>query len=119
MKPLVVRTGDITERGLMLKEIIQPEQLDMEADGVRLSGPVRVESEVVVSGDEVKASVKVNAAIQLTCSRCLREVDRDFSGEYVFFQHRAGEKYFDIFSLLRGEMMLEYPLKCMFIRGMQ
>src|SRR5690606_2216636 len=75
--------------------LLEPAQELLEADGLRLAGPIEWQVRVINTGgdDDFIADGEVSATAVLECRRCLTEVAVDVETDFVYpMSYRASEQ---------------------------
>jgi uncharacterized protein len=127
MKRELNRTSEDFSEKLVLED--NPEALRVEAEGVTLEKPVRVELLVSKNQDQLICQGRVVASARLECSRCLAGYDHTITSELNFVVDLTGglddarseedgyfvadpsSAFFEIDDLVREAIILSLPLK--------
>lgn len=105
------------------------EELDLWADGVEFSSPIKVEMETVPSGDSFLAWAKIETRAMLECARCLLNFSYPVNAQFnlLIERQRPGltidpenenvvviapqDKFIDLNDRMRQAIILSLPLK--------
>jgi uncharacterized protein len=102
----------IPAEGITLVEEFSPKALDLDTEMVRFLEPVKVMADISKSYDAVKVSLAFSSVFSISCSRCLKEAKRDFSGKAEL--DYAADKENPVIELdpqVREEIILGYSMK--------
>jgi len=122
-----IDTRKIPDEGLTLSEEFSPAELDLDTEVIKLSGPIKVKAVISKSYDAVEIVLTLEAAMLVSCSRCLEEIDSGFHKQFEW--HYAVDKLepvidastrlsingersrtIDLDPDIREEIILSYPI---------
>lgn len=107
-----INVNQIPPEGLALLEEIPAAGLELEAEGLKFAGPLKVSGRINRVTNAVIAKLSVSADILMVCGRCLEEfvfkLSRDLQFEYLLDK---GEQTIDLDPDIRQEVILDYPIK--------
>ena len=104
--------SQVPPEGLYLEEEIDPAQLELETDLIKLGSALKIKGQIYRFASALSVRLNLQALLQLTCARCLESFDWKLNKDTQFdFPIIEGETYIDLTSDLREEVMLDYPIK--------
>ena len=106
-----IDTRKIPDEGLTLSEEFSPAELDLDTEVIKLSGSIKAKAVISKSYDAIAVVLTLDAAMLVSCSRCLEEIDSAFHKQFEL--HYAVDKLDPVIDLdqdLREEIILSYPL---------
>lgn len=74
---MIIDLGVLEKSSLPFDITIQPGEIDLEDETVKLNGAVRIAGELKRGIVQTDVSGKISAAVLLECTRCLTEVERN------------------------------------------
>jgi uncharacterized protein len=107
-----IRVNQIPQEGIIIEENISPAALELENEGIKVPGPVRIRAEVSKITSVVTIDLLIELQIFAVCSRCLVDSEINLSKKVKLnYQVSASEQTLDIDPDIREEIILEYPIK--------
>ena len=107
-----INLRQIPQEGLILKEEIPAERLELVTENIKFSGPITVTAEVSRITNAVIAKLSLQVEADVFCSRCLgsftRGLDKKMQLEYLV---DSAEQSVDLNPDIRQEIILDYPIK--------
>ena len=101
----------IPESGLEFSQECEPSSLDLNRQDIKLLQPIHLIVNVAKEVGSISVRLKIDAAIQLNCSRCLSAFTNVLSKQVTLNIPIADKEVVDITDNLREEIILSYPLK--------
>lgn len=102
----------IAPEGLILTEEFSPGALDLDAEIIKVSGPIKVRASVSKSYNAIEVLLSVSIPMVTCCSRCLKEIatvkNKEIELDFVL------DKLSPVIDLdpdIREEIILDYPMK--------
>jgi uncharacterized protein len=74
---MIVDLLDLTDESLPFDFSIKPDEIDLETEGVRIVGDIRVKGEVSNSAAKTDVKGSISAPLEVDCTRCLTPVKKD------------------------------------------
>lgn len=100
------------DKEVILTDSIEPQELDLEVNGIRLVSPIQISAKVIKIKDTVDVKIGLKSTILTQCSRCLAEsqsvINKDFRADYQIDKY---DTFIDISDDIRQEIILDYPIK--------
>ncbi|RJO65510.1 MAG: DUF177 domain-containing protein [Candidatus Omnitrophota bacterium] len=107
-----INVNQIPLEGLTLEEQIDPCSLELETELVKASGLIKVKAGIAKITNAVTADVELNAALRITCSRCLKEAPVMYRTQLkLSYLAEPREPEINMDKDIREYIMLEYPIK--------
>jgi uncharacterized protein len=107
-----IDSRQIPSDGLTLCEEFSPAALDLETECIKYSGPVRARAEAGKIANAVTVKLRLEAAINYTCCRCLTDMPFALRKEFTLNYAVSGaQTKIDLNPDIRDEIILDYPLK--------
>jgi len=106
-----IDTRKIPAEGLTLSEEFSPAELDLDTEIIKFSGPIKAKAVISKSYDAIGVILTLDAALRVSCSRCLEEFNSVFRKQFEL--HYAADKLEPIIDLdpdIREEIILSYPI---------
>jgi uncharacterized protein len=107
-----ITINQVPAEGLYLKEEIDPKELDLETDLIKLRSPVKLAAQVTRITNALSIDLNIQAVIFADCSRCLSEFewvfDKDLKLNYAL---ESSDVFIDLIPNIREEIILDYPIK--------
>jgi uncharacterized protein len=106
-----IDTRQIPDEGLTLTEEFSPAELDLDTESIKFCGALKAKAVISKSYDAIGVSLSLDAPILVSCSRCLKEINTDFSRQIEL--NYAADKLEPIIDLdpdIREEIILSYPI---------
>ena len=107
-----ITINQVPAEGLYVKEEIDPAELDLETDLIKLRSPVKLAAQVTRITNALSIDLNIRAVIFADCSRCLNEFewvfDKDLKLHYVL---ESSDVFIDLKPNIREEIILDYPIK--------
>jgi len=107
-----INLRQIPQEGLILKDQISAERLELANENIKFSGPITVTAEVTRITNTVIAKLSLQAKADVVCSRCLgsftRGLDKKMQLEYLV---ESTDQSTDLNPDIRQEIILDYPIK--------
>ncbi len=104
--------NQIRPDGLTLFEECTPQALDLETDTVKFRGPIKITADISRISNAVTVYFSLNAPMQMSCSRCLNEIEFDFKKNIELnYPANKSEPVIDLNPDIREEIILDYPMK--------
>lgn len=101
----------VPEEGLTLSEDFDPKALDLDTDLIKFLSPVTAKVKVSKSYRAVSALLTLNARVRITCSRCLKDQEKDLSKSVALnFAVDKSDFIIDFDPEIREEIILDYPV---------
>ncbi|HEX8709540.1 MAG TPA: DUF177 domain-containing protein [Pyrinomonadaceae bacterium] len=129
-----IELENLEQTGDAFEHTYQPDELDLEEEHARLTGPAEVRGRVSRSGQEVRLRGKIRAAAEVDCDRCLSPapvaVETAFDVGYIpveaYTASEAAELQeadlslsifdgatIDVDELVREQVLLELPARAL------
>lgn len=107
-----INLRQIPQEGLILKEEIPAERLELNTENIKFSGPITVTAEVSRITNTVIAKLSLQAKADVVCSRCLGSVARGFDKKMQLeYLVESADQSTDLNPDIRQEIILDYPIK--------
>lgn len=107
-----ISVSKISPEGLDLEELIPSGELDIEAEGIKIPGHVKVRAYVTRITNAVSVDLSIELKMQLSCSRCLEEFISDYRKKTMLnYQVERPDQVIDLNPDIREEIMLDYAVK--------
>jgi len=106
-----IDTRKIPAEGWILTEEFTPEELDLDTEIIKFSGPLKAKAAVTKSYDAISVVLSLSAPMLISCSRCLEQINSGFNKEFEL--HYAADKLEPIIDIdpdIREEVILSYPI---------
>ena len=107
-----ITINQVPAEGLYLKEEIDPKELDLETDLIKLRSPMKLTAHVIRITNALSIDLNIRAVIFADCSRCLSEFewvfDKDLKLNYAL---ESSDVFIDLKPNIREEIILDYPIK--------
>ncbi|MFH0854991.1 MAG: DUF177 domain-containing protein [Candidatus Omnitrophota bacterium] len=106
-----VDTRKIPDEGLIISEEFGPEELDLDTEVIKVSGPIKARATVSKSYGAVGVILALEAPMVINCSRCLAEINTGFNKQVEL--HYAVDKLEPVIELdpyIREEIILNYQI---------
>ncbi len=101
----------VPEEGLTLSEDFDSKALDLDTDLIKFLSPVTAKVKVSKSYRAVSALLTLNARVRITCSRCLKDQEKDLSKSVALnFAVDKSDFIIDFDPEIREEIILDYPV---------
>ena len=107
-----IDTRQIPDEGLTLIEEFNPKLLGLDTDLIKFLEPLKAKAVISKSYNAVFVGIVLSSAINISCSRCLKEAKKGFRKEVEL--DYAVDKLEPIIELdldIREEIILDYPIK--------
>ena len=107
-----ISVNHIPFNGLEVKEEIDAGELELETEDIKFRDPVKVKANISKITNAVAVNLDIRAAYYTDCSRCLKEVNIDFSKALKLnFQISSANQVIDLNNDIREEIILDYPMQ--------
>ncbi|MBN1914226.1 MAG: DUF177 domain-containing protein [Candidatus Omnitrophica bacterium] len=107
-----IAIAHIPIEGLSLREEIDPKELDIDTDIIKLCSPVSVEAEITRITNSITAKLALSGVMLLCCSRCLNEFKLNFEKNIgLNFALDKDDLVLDLLLEIRDQIILDYPIK--------
>lgn len=104
--------NQIPFEGLSLEEELKPQELDLDTEIAKFSAPVRMKGTASRITNAVSVSLNVKARVVISCSRCLRQFEKEINKDLTLnYPVDKGETFIDLNPDIREEIILDYPIK--------
>jgi len=109
---LIIEIQKIPPGGMRLSGALNPDELDIECEGITMAGSLAYDLGVEVVSGELIVRGQLRMPLELTCSRCLKifgteiRVDR-----FTFSQHVKELEIIDLTGSIREDTIIALPLK--------
>ena len=107
-----ILVSQIPYEGLLLKEEIDPIQLDLETELIKFGSSLKLEGRVFKINNALSVDLNIKAQLHAGCSRCLEdfvwEFDKDVQLNYPL---DSSVNFIDLDNEIREEVILDYPIK--------
>ncbi|MFH0913561.1 MAG: DUF177 domain-containing protein [Candidatus Omnitrophota bacterium] len=98
--------------GLILDEVINPAKLELDTETVKFYQPLKARAEVSRITNAVTATLTLDGAMYLSCSRCLEEFEVDLKKNFrLNYQADNSQSTIDLDQDIKEEIILDYPIK--------
>ena len=101
----------ISDAGLELTESCPPTTLDLDRSDIKVTEPIKVSAQITKGINNISVNLKIDAALHLTCNRCLEEFVFSLSRKATLNFPIENKTIIDFTDNLREEIMLSYPLQ--------
>jgi len=102
----------LTERPRDLNETIPASEWDMSSSYLDFVDTITIEASVSKAQKVVHLEAQAYFTEKIICGRCLQEIIRPLQRAYTFdMTEYDANGFLDISSLIREELLLEYPIK--------
>jgi len=106
-----IYVDQIPEEGIELKELINPEALAIDTEGVAFIKPINVMAKVIKSGAEIFVDVSLEASAEYTCCKCLSKFESIFKKNFNIEQEVSPSEIVVMDDEIRQEIILDCPMK--------
>ena len=102
----------IPASGLILTEEFSPQELDLDTEIIKFSGPIRAKAVISKSYNAVGVDLTLSGAMRTICSRCLEKIDTGFNRQaQINYAVDNLEPVIELDPDIREEIILNYPMK--------
>ncbi|MFA5090924.1 MAG: DUF177 domain-containing protein [Candidatus Omnitrophota bacterium] len=107
-----IEISRIPLEGLTLEDGLTAQELGLGDEILKFNGPIRVRAEVTKITNALTVDISLKAMASACCSRCLKEVEVDFSkGLQLNYLLEKTDKKISLDEDIRQELILDYPMK--------
>jgi len=107
-----ISVNQVPFEGLFLEEEIDPAELDLETELIKVSANLRLKARVSRITNALSVDLNIKARFHAGCSRCLDEFDWDWNKDVQLNYPLDGSATFiDLNPEIREEVILDYPIK--------
>lgn len=109
---MTVNIADISDKPIELEEVIDAKIWDLDSDEIKFIGDIFLKGIFRKAGREILADIEVKVTRQVSCCRCLDNVE--LSDIYKFMLSYDSAEYretLDIDADVREEILLNWPMK--------
>jgi uncharacterized protein len=104
--------NQVPAEGLYLKEELDPVQLDLETDLIKLRSPLKLAAHINRITNALTVDLNIKAVLFADCSRCLKEFEWVFDKNIKLnYPLESGDVFIDLKPEIREEIILDYPIK--------
>ena len=106
-----INISEIPKDGLVLEQTSTGKDLDLERKDLEFNQPVKIQAIVNRQYDNVLIHLRVQAAAEFPCGRCLEKGFYKVEKEIDLIRPVSEGKVIDIDEIARDEVILDYPIK--------
>ncbi len=107
-----IDVSKIAADGIIQQEDLMPSDLELDTDIAEFHGPIKIEADISKITNAVTVELSLNALMGFKCSRCLEELEFNFSKEMTLnYAVDKPQAVIDLNPDIREEIILSYPLK--------
>ena len=107
-----INVNSILPEGAHFSELISAGELDLATDLIKIKGPVKIDVEAARITNTVTARLSILAVLSVTCSRCLKQLERPLGKEVMLsYPVEKGMTVIDLSDDIREEIILDYPVR--------
>lgn len=107
-----IRIKDISVKGLVLTETIEPSALGLSPTDLRYKDSFKITVSIEKVDRTILAHVEILGKYADNCARCLEEIQSNRLQEFDFdYEIKPGDEAIDLGEDLRQELILTYPTK--------
>jgi uncharacterized protein len=99
------------DKGLVLEEEINPEDLDIDIGTMTFPEPLKLKIEAWKSGDDLTIDAHLEGERSFTCSMCLEEFNNLFEKDFTLHYDIKGRDSVVIDPEVRDEIILDHPIR--------
>ena len=104
--------NQVSAEGLYLEEKINPAELDLETDLIKLRSDLLVKAQVYRITNALTVKLNISTLIYADCSRCLENFEWKFNKDVqLSFPLDSSTAVIDFDPGIREEVILDYPIK--------
>ena len=109
---MTIKIRQIPAEGLTLKDILKPEDLDLEIENIEFTTPVEIKAYVSKITNVVTVDMKLQAKFHTICSRCLEGIELNLERGLKFnYPVKNEQDTIELDEDIRQELVLNYPLR--------
>ncbi len=98
--------------GLLLEEEINPAELDLETELIKVRANLRLKARVSRITNALSVDLNIKVRLHAGCSRCLDEFDWDWNKDVQLnYPVDSSTTFIDLNPEIREEVVLDYPIK--------
>lgn len=101
----------IPEGGIELTELIPPEALLIDTEGMSFVKPIDAKANVLKSGAEIFVDVLLESPVEYICSKCLSRFEGVFRKKFSIVREVRPAEIVELNDEIRQEIILDYPMK--------
>ena len=101
----------IPEDGIELRELIKPETILIDSEGISFIKPIDVKANVSKSGNEIFVDVVLETPVEYTCGKCLSKFEHIFRKKFNMAREIRPAEIVELNEDIRQEIILDYPMK--------
>jgi uncharacterized protein len=107
-----ININQITPEGLIFEEKVQPSELDLETETVKLREPVLIKARIWRFTNAVSVELALQFSLGMDCSRCLTGFNLSFEKNLKLnYSADNTQPIIDLNPDIRDEIILDYPIK--------
>lgn len=111
-KEMKINIARIPPDGMQVYEELDPVCADLNRDDIRFISSLKVDVKLRKTVNVLSADVEVKSMVLSSCSRCLKEEEKDFSKTFnLNYEIKKGDNFIDLSPEIREEIILGYPVK--------
>ena len=109
---MTIKIRQIPPEGLTLKDILKPEDLDLEIENIEFTTPIEIKAYVSKITNVVTVDIKLQAKFHTICSRCLEGIELTLErGLKLNYPVKNEQDTIELDEDIRQELILDYPVR--------